>query len=400
MKFVRSVELFAGGGGLALGTHLGGFSTEVVAEWDSWSCETLRVNGGLGHPLVSGVDVREGDVRKIDWSDVAPGVDLVSGGPPCQPFSMGGKAMAAEDPRDMFPATAEVIRQLQPRAFMVENVRGLTRPAFANYFSYIQLRLAHPDLVARADESWSDHYARLQAEHTSVRTDLQYRVVTRLVNAADYGVPQQRWRVFIVGFRCDIDAEWSFPEPTHSASALRAVQESGEYWDTHRVPRSQRVTELRGGGDPGLRPWRTVRDALAGLPEPTEKGSPRFLNHVLQPGARAYPGHTGSFIDAPSKALKAGVHGVPGGENMLRRADGSVRYYTVREAARLQTFPDRYRLNGPWSEAMRQIGNAVPVRLAQTVAASIHEHLELAAVREHIAMRELSLQYSPAQVNA
>ena len=242
IRFVRSVELFAGGGGLALGTHLGGFSTEVVAEWDSWSCETLRMNGGLGHPLVSGVDVREGDVRKIDWSDVAPGVDLVSGGPPCQPFSMGGKAMAAEDPRDMFPATAEVIRQLQPRAFMVENVRGLTRPAFANYFSYIQLRLAHPDLVARADESWSDHYARLQAEHTSVRTDLQYRVVTRLVNAADYGVPQQRWRVFIVGFRCEIDAEWSFPEPTHSASALRAVQESGKYWDTHRVPRSQRVT--------------------------------------------------------------------------------------------------------------------------------------------------------------
>ena len=358
------------------------------------------MNGGLGHPLVAGVDVREGDVRKIDWSDVAPGVDLVSGGPPCQPFSMGGKAMAAEDPRDMFPATAEVIRRLQPRAFMVENVRGLTRPAFANYFSYIQLRLAHPDLVARAGESWSDHYARLQAEHTSVRTDLQYRVITRLVNAADYGVPQQRWRVFIVGFRCDIDAEWSFPEPTHSASALRAVQESGEYWDAHHVPRSQRITELRGGGDPGLRPWRTVRDALVGLPEPTKKGSPRFLNHVLQPGARSYPGHTGSFIDAPSKALKAGVHGVPGGENMLRRADGSVRYYTVREAARLQTFPDRYRLNGPWSEAMRQIGNAVPVRLAQTVAASIHEHLELAAVREHIAMRGLSLQYPPAQVNA
>ncbi|MBT1034878.1 DNA cytosine methyltransferase [Canibacter sp. lx-45] len=204
---MRSVELFAGGGGLALGTHLGGFSTEVMTEWNSWSCDTLRLNSHLGHPILRRANVYAGDVRNIDWTGIAPGIDLVSGDPPCQPFSMGGKTMAADDPRDMFPATAEVIRQLRPRAFMVENVRGLTRPAFANYFSYIQLRLAHPDLVARADESWSDHYARLQAEHTSVRTDLQYRVVTRLVNAADYGVPQQRWRVFVVDFRCDIDAE-------------------------------------------------------------------------------------------------------------------------------------------------------------------------------------------------
>lgn len=105
--------------------------------------------------------------------------------------------MAAEDPRDMFPATAEVIRQLQPRAFMIENVRGLTRAAFTNYFSYIQLRLAHPDITPRQGESWADHYGRLQAEHTSAHTDLQYKVVTQLVNAADYGVPQQRWRVFL-----------------------------------------------------------------------------------------------------------------------------------------------------------------------------------------------------------
>ncbi|WP_047263746.1 DNA cytosine methyltransferase [Corynebacterium mustelae] len=397
---MRSVELFAGGGGLALGTHLGGFSTEVVAEWDSWSCETLRVNSSLGHPLVRGIDIRESDVRTIDWSNLTPGIDLVSGGPPCQPFSMGGKAMAAEDPRDMFPVTAEVIRQLQPRAFMIENVRGLTRPAFANYFSYIQLRLAHPDITPRSSESWSDHYARLQAEHTSVHTDLQYRVVTQLVNAANYGIPQQRWRVFFIGFRCDIDAEWSFPEPTHSAAALKAAQESGEYWDTYSVPKSQRHTEIRGGGDPTLRPWRTVRDALVGLPEPTEKGSTRFLNHTFQPGARSYPGHTGSFIDAPAKALKAGVHGVPGGENMLRRANGSVRYFSVREAARLQTFPDRYRLNGPWTEAMRQLGNAVPVRLAQIIAASIHEHLELASIREHIALRQLTLDTPLPRINS
>ncbi len=166
---------------------------------------------------------------------------------------------------------------------------------------------------------------------------------------------------------------------------------TGDYWDRHEVAKKHRTVSTR-GRDPALssdvakatRPWRTVRDALTGLPEPAVNGSREFLNHVLQPGARAYPGHTGSPIDAPSKALKAGVHGVPGGENMLRMPDGKVRYFTVREAARIQTFPDRYRFHGPWSEAMRQLGNAVPVMLAQAVAASVHEHLALAEVRSAV----------------
>jgi len=389
---MRSVELFAGGGGLALGTHLAGFTTEVVAEWDRWCCDTLRENQASGHPLVQGMDVREGDVRDIDWSSYAGQIDVVSGGPPCQPFSGGGRGAAQGDPRDMFPATAEVIRRIHPRAFIVENVRGLTRARFADYFAYIQLRLAHPDVVPRVDESWTDHFARLQAEHTSVREDIHYHVVTTLVNAADYGVPQQRWRGFFVGFRSDVDAEWSFPEPTHSSEMLLISQQlTGEYWERHRVPMGDqpkptmqpRLLELPSR----MRPWRTVRDAISDLSEPTERGSRTFLNHVLQPGARSYPGHTGSFIDEPAKALKAGVHGVPGGENMLRREDGSIRYFTVREAARLQTFPDRYALHGPWSEAMRQLGNAVPVMLAQIVASSVHEHLALADLRMRIASR-------------
>lgn len=379
---MRSVELFAGGGGLALGTHLAGFSTEIVAEWDRWACDTVRENQRAGHPLVQGAAVYEGDVRNIDWSKVPKGVDLVSGGPPCQPFSAGGHGRAADDPRDMFPATVDVIRQLHPRAFIIENVRGLTRAAFTDYFSYIQLRLAHPELVSKPGESWGDHYARLQAEHTSVRSDLQYKVLPTLVNAADYGVPQQRWRVFIVGFRSDLNAEWSFPKPTHSAGALRIAQDDGDYWDKHRVAKTQRVAIRKTASlfDTTMKPWRTVRDAISDLPRP---GSKSALNHVIQPGARSYPGHTGSYTDAPSKALKAGVHGVPGGENMLRRPDGTVRYFTVREAARLQTFPDSYILHGPWSEAMRQLGNAVPVMLAETVALSVREHLALAEARQH-----------------
>jgi DNA (cytosine-5)-methyltransferase 1 len=181
-----------------------------------------------------------------------------------------------------------------------------------------------------------------------------------------------------------VDAEWSFPAPTHSAEALRRAQADGSYWERHRVIRKRRMipkSHPRAGVPDGLRPWRTVRDALVGLPEPVVGGSRKHLDHTLQPGARSYPGHTGSYIDSPAKALKAGVHGVPGGENMMRDVDGSVRYFTVREAARLQTFPDRYTLHGPWTEAMRQLGNAVPVLLAETAASSVREHLDLADVR-------------------
>lgn len=378
---MRSIELFAGAGGLALGTHSAGFSTEIVAEWDRWACDTLRQNKEANHPLVADAEVIEGDIRDISWKSVDEGIDLVSGGPPCQPFSAGGRGRAADDPRDMFPATAEVIRQVKPRAFIIENVRGLTRSAFSDYYSYIQLRLAHPELVSHEGESWGDHYSRLQAEHTSVRSDLQYKVLPSLVNAADYGVPQQRWRVFFVGFRTDIDAEWSFPEPTHSAAALRRIQESGEYWDNYSIPSKdqQVINASLTRTDPTLKPWETVRDAIYDLPAP---GSPNVLNHTFQPGAKIYPGHTGSYIDAPAKALKAGVHGVPGGENMVRYPDGSVRYFTLREAARIQTFPDDYELHGAWSEAMRQLGNAVPVRLAEIVASSVHAHLELAASKD------------------
>jgi len=381
---MRSIELFAGGGGLALGTHLAGFTTEVVAEWNAWCCSTLRNNRDAHHPLVRDIEVREGDVRHMDWSEYEGAIDLVSGGPPCQPFSVGGLAKGNQDHRDMFGATAEIIRQIRPKAFLVENVRGLTRPRFAEYFEYIQLRLSFPDVIQKDGEQWFDHLARLQALKPVIDNGLHYNLSATLVNAANYGVPQQRWRVFIVGFRDDQEVTWSFPAPTHSADALKASKASGAYWERHQIPKHLRpkVSGVQGVFEfPELKPWRTVRDALCDIPEPKLQGSSKYLNHVLQPGARAYPGHDGSAMDAPSKALKAGVHGVPGGENMLRHLDGSVRYYTVREAARIQTFPDRYDLNGPWTEAMRQLGNAVPVRLAETVASAVHQQLFLAEAR-------------------
>jgi DNA (cytosine-5)-methyltransferase 1 len=120
-----------------------------------------------------------------------------------------------------------------------------------------------------------------------------------------------------------------------------------------------------------LQPWKTVRDAIFDLPDPVKYPDNGIQAHLHQAGAKAYPGHTGSPLDEPSKALKSGVHGVPGGENMLRMLDGSVRYFTVRESARIQRFPDDFAFAGSWSEAMRQLGNAVPVELARAVGTQL-----------------------------
>lgn len=392
---LQALELFGGAGGLALGLHNAGFENKMFVEWDRWACDTVRENAAAGHTSVSGWDVFEGDARTVDYTQHAGKIDVVSGGPPCQPFSLGGKARAADDPRDMFPVAAEVVRTVQPKAFLFENVRGLKRVAFANYFELIRLRLQYPEVEPLANETWEDHLARLQRVHTCKLEDqLTYQVTDTLVNAADYGVPQHRHRVFIVGFRRDVDADWSFPKATHSQDALLEAQwVSGTYWHEHKVPVSlrpempnrvaARVAKIKNGEIEvvGER-WRTVRDVLRGMPEPGEAGTAGWKNHKLQPGARSYPGHTGSPIDEPAKALKAGGHGVPGGENMLRRVDGSIRYFSVREAARIQTFPDDYELHGSWGEAMRQLGNAVPVKLAQVVAESIYFHLETEFVRE------------------
>ncbi|MCY2968640.1 MAG: DNA (cytosine-5-)-methyltransferase [Planctomycetota bacterium] len=371
---MRSLELFTGCGGLALGMSAAGFQHEAVVEFDHDCCETLRLNRGRKIEHVQDWPIVETDVRGFDFDSVT--ADVVGGGVPCQPFSLGGKHLAERDARDMFPAFAKAVERLRPKAFVVENVKGLLRSTFADYFEYVLLRLSHPAIPLRG--TWREHRRDLERIHTSGRTtDLDYNVVFRLVNAADFGVPQRRERVFIVGFRSDIDARWSFPAPTHSRLALYQDQwVTGEYWDRYRVPKAKRPTPPNVKEVPGIeeftKPWRTVRDAIDGLPRLRPGQTSRLdPNHFLNPGARSYAGHTGSPLDEPAKTLKAGDHGVPGGENTLALPDGSVRYFSVREAARLQTFPDSYWFAGSWTERMRQVGNAVPVELARIMAASI-----------------------------
>ncbi len=386
----RSIELFTGAGGLALATHLSGFEHVNLFEWNDDACQTLRYNSartavpGLSHWRSR---VVEGDIRHVDFSSLGS-LELVAGGPPCQPFSLGGKHAGMEDQRDMIPHFIRAVRECKPRAFVMENVKGLTRRSFAEYLSFSILQLTYPEIVRERGEVWENHLARLHQHHTSNPrpSGLTYNVVSSVLNSADYGVPQCRERIFIVGFRNDIDANWRFPKPSHSQETLLHEQfVNGRYWQRVGVRQPKeiaigeaRLRSIRGAVDEARKPWVTIREAIADLPAPfKDKNDDGIVfNHKLQAGARPYPGHTGSPIDAPSKTLKAGDHGVPGGENMIALPDGTFRYLTIREAARVQTFPDKWRFAGAWSEAMRQLGNAVPVELARVVAESIRRTLE------------------------
>ncbi len=383
---MTSIEQFAGAGGLGLGIEKAGFDHSVVIERDPDACATVRFNFSRRRNGHSAWPLHETDVRHFDFSTFADKVELVSGGPPCQPFSIGGRHRGFSDSRDMFPEAARVVRTIRPKAFIFENVRGLLRRSFAKYFEYVILQLSYPEIISAKHEDWIEHLSRLERHHTKgLYRGLHYRVAFRLVNTADYGVPQKRERVVIVGFRSDIGEDWSFPSATHSEDALLFSQwVTNEYWDRHRISRrgrplittemAKRVMKMQ---DPkGIDRWQTVRDAMSGLPHPDVAEQEKIFNHRFQPGARVYPGHTGSPLDFPAKTLKAGDHGVPGGENMLALADGSVRYFTVRESARLQTFPDWFGFPCSWTESMRQIGNAVPVQLAETIAKSVVDVLQ------------------------
>ena len=333
---LRSVELFSGCGGLALGTARAGFSHDMMVEWNEDACATLSLNKANGVQHAKDWNPRQGDVRAINWGMISGQLDLVAGGPPCQPFSVGGKARGSDDARDMWPEAIRAVRELRPRSFMFENVRGLTREAFKDYLGWIVASLARPSMVRNEDEDVSEHLDRL----TKCTTPAEYKVIVLSVNAADFGAAQKRHRVIVAGVRADLGLSLTPLVPTHSHERLLWEQWiSGEYWIRHglsaptsgpssiadgRIVDRLRATRM----EPTLKAWRTVRDAISGLGEPDGKNG-----HILQVGARVYPGHTGSPLDEPAKALKAGAHGVPGGENMLVKDDGSVRYFTIREAA-------------------------------------------------------------------
>ena len=163
-------------------------------------------------------------------------------------------------------------------------------------------------------------------------------------------------RVWTRSKAVDVRAEWAFPLPTHSKEALQYDKwGTGEYWDRHEVRSADRPLAPTGIVE-------NIRITYA------------FLDRSMA-NCEGYAGHTGSPLDEPAKTLKAGDHGVPGGENMIAFPDGRLRYFTVREAARIQTFPDDYVFGSSWSENMRQLGNAVPVSLGRVVASAMRRGL-------------------------
>lgn len=368
---MKSLEIFSGAGGLAKGLELAGFQHSAFVEFNKHACASLYENFEAGKVFF-------GDIKHFDLNAIGA-VDVVAGGPPCQPFSLGGKHKADQDSRDMFPYAIRAIEQLTPKAFVFENVKGLLRASFADYFEYIILRLTYPGFSAKPNADWKEHLSHLRSIGQLSYAGTKYNVSFKLINAANYGVPQMRERVVIVGIRADLGVNWTFPPETHSEDRLLwEMYVSGEYWKRHHVPKSERLTiteplqekivrlkDKYGMFEPEQLPWRTVRDALHGIPDPQSQHG--IDDHIFHDGARTYPGHTGSDIDWPAKTIKAGGHGVPGGENMIRYPDGSVRYFTVCEAKRIQTFPDNFVIKGAWGEAMRQIGNAVPVLLGETI---------------------------------
>lgn len=375
------LELFAGAGGLAKGLEMAKIKHKALIELDYNACLTLANN--YNHQLIYNVDV-----RKFKFEEVGE-VDIIAGGPPCQPFSLGGKHKGHMDQRDMFPYACKAISICKPKAFIFENVKGMLRPAFSNYFEHLILSLTYPEVSLKDLQFWEEHLIVLKTiDNSNNYPGVKYNVVFGLLNAANYGIPQRRERVFIVGIRQDLNINWSFPQPSHSYDSLLWSQfVSYDYWERHQIKpisiewvdqrTKQKINQLIQKPTlfpPVLKPWKTIRDQIGELPQPDSQGS-FDQEHILRQGARSYPGHNGSYIDMPSKTIKAGDHGVPGGENMIRYPDETVRYYTILEAKRIQTFPDNYRFIGCWTESMRQIGNAVPVELGYFLASSLSKAL-------------------------
>jgi DNA (cytosine-5)-methyltransferase 1 len=377
---MRSVELFAGCGGLALGIAQAGFAHDMVVERDTDSVKTLNENKKRKIKHICDWEIEESDTRDLSFGNLGR-VALLSGGPPCQPFSIGGKHLGPRDPRNMWPEAIRAVREIRPKAFIFENVRGLLRPDFSNYLEYITLQLTYLGTTRRNSETWKQHLSRLRKRAKGSRRDVaSYRVLVKAVNAADYGAAQVRHRVIVVGIDSKFGSDWEFPKPTHSQEALAWDKHvSGEYWKRHDArPFSEPTSTfeamsleraLAANKKPKELSWITVRDVIADLPVPTSKE--KIAGHWQHPGATAYPKHTGSCLDEPAKALKAGAHGVPGGENMLVNRAGSVRYFTVREMARLQGFPDDFLVSGTWVAATRQLGNAVPIALGQAMGKAV-----------------------------
>ena len=324
-----SVDLFAGAGGLSLGLHTAGIRTVCAVEYDAHAAKTF----GLNFPAAA---VHCADVRTVDLTAYRGRVAIVCGGPPCQPFSSGGLRNAADDARDMIPAFIDAVRTVQPQAFLMENVNGLTVGSRRPYLAAVLTALE----------------------------GLGYTLTWQVLNAADYGVPQLRHRLIVVGVRT---GKFVFPEPTHGPKRPRPHLTAGEVLRTvssHTV-NTAKVTYAR-NPDTRPNPYHGQLYNGGGRPLDLEQPAPTILASA--------GGNKTHFIDIDGLVVAYHAHLARGGAPQVGELPGA-RRLTVEESAALQTFPPEMTFAGPQSAKYRQIGNAVPPRLAQVLGEALVAHL-------------------------
>lgn len=318
------IDLFAGAGGLSLGLKLAGWRTLVASDYDRAACETYRRN-------FDGVDVVEGDVRGTSWKGLRGKVDLVAGGPPCQPFSVAGNQMAHEDERDMLPEFVRAIREIRPQLLLMENVAGLTTTRNLPY------------LETRLDEL----------------RELGYDLHFKVLNAADYGVPQERMRVIVMG---GLNVRPQFPRASHGTKARPHVAARAALADVPEdEPNRAIITYAK---NPVIRPSPWAGMLVNGGGRPINLAEPSQTIPASAGGNRTH------ILDASGVLLDYHSYLLSGG----RPRNGivpSVRRLTVRESARLQSFPDGFHFCGERSAKYRQVGNAVPPLLGKAVGKAL-----------------------------
>lgn len=322
----NSVELFAGAGGLALGLEKAGFHAQALIEIDKYAAETLRKNR-------SNWNVVEEDIVKVASKGIkgylpdGMKIDFVSGGYPCQAFSYAGHKLGLEDIRGtMFYYFAQIIGELNPKVFLAENVKGLTT---------------------------HDNGKTLQTM-IDIYEELGYIVTTNIIRATNYNVAQKRERVIIVGVRTDIDVEYLPPKPYDFKPVLKDVLKNVPKSIGEKYPeRKRKVLELVPPG--GY--WKNLPDEVA---------KEYMGKSYYSSGGRTGMARRISW-EEPCLTLTCS----PAQKQTERCHPDEVRPFTVREYARIQSFPDDWEFVGSMGKQYHQIGNAVPVEMAKAVGLSI-----------------------------
>lgn len=330
--FYNVLELFAGAGGLAIGMEKAGLNCVALNEIDKWACNTLRKNRPHWNVL-------EGDIKNFSFDKYKNKVDVVTGGFPCQAFSYAGKKLGLSDARGtLFYEFARVVKEVNPPICIGENVRGL---------------LSH------------DNGKTLQGM-ISILNEIGYNVVpVKVLKAVNFNVPQKRERLILVGIRKDIDIQYEYPKPYNKTYNLKDALLKGELFDKD-VPFS-----------PGAKYPQSKKDVLELVPQ---KGYWRDLPIDVQKefmGASFYLGGGKTGIarrigwDEPCLTLTCS----PAQKQTERCHPDETRPFTVREYARIQTFPDDWQFDGSIAQQYKQIGNAVPVNLGTEIGYSIVKFL-------------------------